>query len=86
EIQIGLTKSKKVLGVLENLVGDNSYLCGSALSLADIHLAQMVDYFQEAREGSYLLSEHSSLSAWWSMIKENENFISTRPMLSELPD
>jgi len=80
-IHLGLEKAKTVLCVLNELSRTGSYLCGSTISLADIHLAPMIDYFQETPEGNRLLSEYNSLSAWWSMVRENSSFISTKPNL-----
>jgi glutathione S-transferase len=75
EVIIGLRQSAKVLGVLEQLTNDTKYLCGRSISLADIHIAPMMDYFQMTEEGGLMLSEFDSLSTWWEKIRQNSNFI-----------
>ena len=74
EIIAGLKKSAKVLSVLEQLSCDTKFLCGHSVSLADLHLAPMMDYFQMTKEGSRMLAGFDSLSKWWEMIRQDSNF------------
>jgi len=50
EIRRGLDAAARVFAALEKLAGEGQYLCGSELSLADIHLAPMIGYFVLASE------------------------------------
>lgn len=55
----GLEAAPRVLSALENLVGNSRHLSGDALSLADIHLAPMIGYFQLASEGKSILQRYA---------------------------
>jgi len=83
-VQSGLQKSKLALDALTDLIDRDAYLCGSSISLADIHLAPMIDYFQEAPEGKSLLSRYIAVAKWWELIQQNSSFISTRSCLATL--
>lgn len=81
EIQKGLEAAPKVLAALERLVADSEYLCGDAISLADIHLAPMIGYFAMAEEGEALLKTQRKLSHWWSTMSARTAYRATRPSL-----
>lgn len=51
EVQRGLEAAPRVLTALETVASEGQYLCGTDLSLADIHLAPMIAYFVLAPEG-----------------------------------
>ena len=79
EIAGGLAAAAKVLGALEGLVADASFLVGPALSLADLHLLPMITYFTEAPEGVALLSRHPRLDNWFARMKTRPSFAATDP-------
>jgi glutathione S-transferase len=81
EIQKGLDAAPEVLAALERLVADTEYLCGTELSLADIHLAPMIGYFAMAKEGEALLKRHRKLCHWWAMISARTAYRATMPRL-----
>jgi glutathione S-transferase len=81
EIQKGLDAAPEVLAALERLVADTEYLCGTELSLADIHLAPMIGYFVMAGEGEALLKRHRKLSHWWATISARTTYRATMPRL-----
>jgi len=79
EIAGGLAAATKVLGALEGLVADASFLVGPALSLADLHLLPMIAYFTEAPEGAALLARHPRLDNWFARMKTRPSFAATDP-------
>jgi glutathione S-transferase len=81
EIQKGLDAAPEVLAALERLVADTEYLCGTELSLADIHLAPMIGYFVMAGEGEALLKRHRKLGHWWATISARTAYRATMPQL-----
>jgi glutathione S-transferase len=83
EVQRGLDAARRVLGALERVAGQGQYLCGDALSLADIHLAPMVSYFVLAPEGAALLQKHIRLSYWWSALSQRSAVVATMPRLQQ---
>lgn len=79
ELQKGLETAPNVLAALERLVADAEFLCGDAISLADIHLAPMIGYFALAEEGAALLKTHRKLSRWWATISARTAHRATMP-------
>jgi len=81
EVQKGLQAAAVVLAALERIAPDTEYLCGDAISLADIHLAPMIGYFAAADEGDTLLRQQPKLSRWWSTISLRAAYRATTPRL-----
>ncbi len=63
-IASALPAARKALGTLEGLLGDQAFLAGEALSLADLHLVPIYVYFSLAPEGRAVLENHSALRRW----------------------
>ena len=83
EVQRGLDAAPTVIGALEQLAGDDGFLCGDSLSLADIHLAPMVGYFTLMPEGAALVNRHRRLASWWAAMSGRAAFKKTTPDLPE---
>jgi glutathione S-transferase len=83
EVRRGLDAAPKVLGALEHLAGEDGFLCGSGLSLADIHLAPMIGYFALMPDGAALVSRHRRLARWWSEMSRRAAFTATTPDLPQ---
>lgn len=81
EVTRGLEASKRTLDVLENLIGDGGFIVGRRLSLADIHLAPMLSYFSEAKQGADGLQQRPKLASWFASIAERDAFKATKPNL-----
>ena len=84
EVEAGLEASQQVLAALERVAEEGVALSGEAMTLADCHLAPMIDYFQRATGGAAALSQFSCLSRWWSKIREGDAFRLSDP-LPEVP-
>lgn len=72
-----LAEADVCLATLAALMEGGPFLAGPRLSLADLHLAPMVSYFQQAPEGAARLAAHPGLAQWWARM-------STRPSLRQL--
>lgn len=83
EVRRGLEAAPHVIGALEKLAGEKPFLCGDALSLADVHLAPMVGYFALHADGAVLLSRHRRLAQWWAAMSERPAFQATTPQLPQ---
>jgi glutathione S-transferase len=81
EVAQGLTAAAKVLGALEVLKADATFLVGPAPSLADLHLGAMIAYFTQAGEGDAVLKQHARLAAWWQTLRQRPSFAATDPGL-----
>jgi glutathione S-transferase len=81
EIRAGIEGSLRALGALEALAAEASFLIGSEISLADLHLAPMIAYFRAAPEGREAFAEHPKLGAWWQAMQRRESLGATEPGL-----
>ncbi|HEX8572092.1 MAG TPA: glutathione S-transferase family protein [Allosphingosinicella sp.] len=79
EIESGLEESGKLLSFLDAVAGEEIVLGGRDLSLADLHLAPMMDYFVRTEEGKAALSAHSALQAWWDRVSAMDALRATDP-------
>lgn len=68
EIDTGLAAALKVLSFLDGVAGEGVVLNGRDITLADCHLAPMIDYFVRAEAGTAALSAHPALQRWWDRI------------------
>jgi len=67
----------RVLGVLEEC-HQGPYLCGPALTLADLWLLPVIAYLRLAPSGPALLAPHPKLAAWWLTMAERPAVLATR--------
>jgi glutathione S-transferase len=81
EYQRGLEATPRVLRALDELAGGGDFLVSDAFSLADIHLAPMLDYLTADPGGASLLDAHSRLRRWWSKTAQRKSVAETRPAL-----
>jgi len=81
EVTNGLAASERTLDALEGLIEGNEFLLGSALTLADIHLAPMLSYFSEHDEGCSAIGRRKRLSKWFEKTRQRKAFSETKPEL-----
>lgn len=65
EIVSGLEASRKILAFLDRVAAEGEVLTGREITLADCHLAPMMDYFLRTEEGKEALAGHRALERWW---------------------
>jgi len=73
KVEASLPKARVCLEALDQLKGDNKFLAGAALSLADLMLAPHYFYFQLTPEGRDLLGPHERLRRWWQAMESRES-------------
>jgi glutathione S-transferase len=73
---------RQSLHALEALAADDEFLCGPALSLADLHLAPIVHYFSGTPEGKRILPTLPKLVRWWPAMRERDSMRRTLPTLT----
>lgn len=78
-IRDGLVKSHKILNVFEYMAGHAPVLDAQNFTLADLHLAPILDYLQRAPEGRDALSCYPRLSRWFDHIAQTEMMQETDP-------
>jgi glutathione S-transferase len=82
KIAAALPSAALCLQALDDLAESQApYLTGSAVSLADLHLAPMVAYLVMAKEGTALLAAQPRLSRWWQDMRERPSISATRSPL-----
>lgn len=77
KIEAAVARSKLCLDVLQRLMGEDQWLVGDELSLADLHAAPMIAYFAAAPEGAAALARHPRLLTWWDQISMRVSMRST---------
>lgn len=80
-IKAALPQAQKCVKALESLAGSGEYICGNALSLADLHLVPVYDYLSQTAEGEELLAGAARLGRWWGQMRNRESVVKTRPKL-----
>ncbi len=83
DIVAGLAASHKVLTVLDRIAKEELVLNGRIITLADCHLAPMMDYFVRADEGRDALLSYPALCRWWEQVSIMPILQSTDPKLSD---
>jgi glutathione S-transferase len=73
KIADALPKADRAATALEDVLGDRAFLAGDALSLADLHAAPMLGYFEKTPEGKALLDRHARLKAWWTSLSKRSS-------------
>jgi glutathione S-transferase len=80
-IAAALPQAETSLKALEQLIDGNSYLAGDRLSLADLLLIPIYDYFARTPEGQKLLQATPNLRRWWDRVAGRPAVAKTKPAL-----
>ena len=83
EINAGLEASGNVLSFLDRVAGEGLVLDGRDLTLADCHLAPMIDYFVRAEEGKAALASRTALQGWWDRMSDLDVLKATDPFTGQ---
>ncbi|APO68725.1 glutathione S-transferase protein [Rhizobium gallicum] len=78
-VAIARSKAPVCLQALADLMDGEPWLAGETLTLADLHVAPMMDYFLTVPGGRKLLEQHTGLAAWWQRIAERPSMQYTQP-------
>ncbi|MDA8586916.1 glutathione S-transferase family protein [Rhodobacteraceae bacterium] len=84
EITAGIDASHTVLGALNNIAKEGRVLDGQSLTIADCHLAPMIAYFVQAREGVDALKAYKELAYWWATVSQRKSLHATNPGLPSI--
>ena len=75
-VEAAMPMAKTSVAALDSLLGDD-------LSLADLHMVPVVDYFSQTPEGADLMADAPNLTAWWDGIKARPSVVKTTPQLGQ---
>jgi glutathione S-transferase len=78
-IVASLPRAKLCLAEIERIAGDDDFLAGDRVSLADLMAIPLVYYFGKVPEGAGPLAEHPKLQAWARRIEGRQSFQVTKP-------
>jgi glutathione S-transferase len=79
KVQASLPQVKLCLGEIARLAGDQPFLAGDALTLADLMVIPPLIYFQKIPEGATQLAELPTLAAWVNRMETRQSLQVTRP-------
>ncbi len=71
------------LAEIARLQGEQPFLAGERISLADLMVIPLLYYFSRLPEGAAPLAEHSRLRTWIARMEERQSFQVTKPSASE---
>lgn len=80
-IELALPEVARCMAVYDQMIGDQEYLAGNAISLADLHLAPVFDYFSATPESGPILEDKPNLNAWWQRVGARDSMQKTKPQL-----
>ena len=80
-IEAALPEVDRSMRELERMLGDQEYLTGNSLSLADLYLAPIFGYFVSTPESKNILEGKPGLNAWWQRIDARDSMAKTQPQL-----
>jgi glutathione S-transferase len=76
-IAAALATAQVNLNAITALMIDGPWLLGSELTLADLHLAPMLDYFLITSEGRASVARYPALTAWWARMASRPSMLAT---------
>jgi glutathione S-transferase len=74
-----LPVAETCLAELARLKQEGDWMLGSAISLADLYVAPVFGYFEQAPRAAQMLARHAVLAEWWERIKCRESYRGTEP-------
>jgi glutathione S-transferase len=72
-----MPRAEVCIGELARLLGDQPFLAGEALSLADLMVAPQLSLLSECEEGQSLMASHAGLSAWLARMEARPSMVVT---------
>lgn len=78
-VQAALARARLCLAEFARLQGEQTWLAGERISLADLMVAPLLYYFARVPEGEAPLDAHPSLRAWLARVEARQSFQVTKP-------
>jgi len=78
-VAAALPQARLCLAEIARLMGEQPYLVGERISLADLMAIPLLYYFSRLPEGQAALAEHPSLLPWMARMEERQSFRVTKP-------
>jgi glutathione S-transferase len=74
-----LPRARLCISEISRLMGDEPYLAGDRISLADLMAIPLLYFFGRLPEGEAPLSEHANIRPWMRRMEERQSFQVTKP-------
>jgi glutathione S-transferase len=78
-VAAGVPRARLCLAEVARLQGEQAFLAGERVSLADVMVAPLLFYLSRTLEGEPLLAEQSGLQTWLRRIERRQSFQVTKP-------
>jgi len=78
-VQKALPQARLCLAEFARLMGDQPYMAGDRITLADLMAIPLLYYFARQPEGEGAIAEHPALRPWMRRIEERQSFQVTKP-------
>jgi glutathione S-transferase len=78
-VAASLPRARLCLAEIARLMGDQPFLAGERISLADLTVIPLFHYFSRLPEGEAAMAEHPTLRAWIARMAERQSFQVTKP-------
>ncbi|HZT89602.1 MAG TPA: glutathione S-transferase family protein [Stellaceae bacterium] len=78
-ITAALPDARLCLAEFERLMGEQPFLAGERISLADLMVVPLLSYFSRLAEGEMALVEHPALTAWLKRMETRQSWYVTKP-------
>jgi len=78
-VAAALPEARLCLSEFARLMGEQSFMAGERVTLADLMVAPLLYYFGNVPEGKAPLAEQPGLSAWLRRMEERQSFKVTKP-------
>jgi glutathione S-transferase len=78
-VAAAVPRARLCLSEFARLMGEQPYLAGDRLTLADLMLVPILTYFSRTAEGEEPIAAHPSLPPWLRRMQERQSFQVTKP-------
>ena len=75
KIAAGLRTAETCLSTLAELMGEDGYLVGPQVTLADLHAAPILGALRNAPEGIELFARYPALVRWWERMSQRPSML-----------
>ena len=76
-VDAAMPRARTVFAELSRLLGEQAYIAGDALSLADLQTAPQLSFLSLAPEWTTLTEQHPNLVAWIERLEARPSFAAT---------
>lgn len=78
-IKAAVPKLERQLAIYDKALGENAWLAGNALTIADLFLAPILFYVAGTPEGQAALKSRNAINRWFGAVMERPSFKATMP-------